>query len=508
MAGPIVLAPLLPLAGQAVLALGKGGLTRAATHSLVSGAAFQAGAEIVAQIAEWARGIGGEFDTTDDTGGINGCAEMKPGGYGQYQYRLEGGSWSSQTDIPIYTRAVRIAPQPAFPTGGGTWTKNCEVYSADDGTTDGIGGFATEGEANAVQFRILPTEGECANSESGGGHDWNEALPLPPMESNGCQINVEFHGFLAAEDGTGTVRPVFEWTPAVPPGRANGGVITGECNFQPTISVGGGGDGGDPPIILPGPGGPGGPFPPRSDGWWEAIAKGAAAGAVGAIVNQILNGVLTEQAAASFTLVAPCDVNDDGEPLTATWNFPPQSAPTRTLAHQSALMEIMQQHLNWKTPTCGNEQQPGEGDWRTISFRSDKTSPYGKSRLRKRFRYRSTSGWSYDDLINHWKDFVWQSGPVVVKHLGADWGAPQVWAATADEGKRVIRHAAGEAGIDPDQVGRWSISGSRSSRLGVSDTMRVETKGGYYWITARDGSDARPLVGVVPHPGSGFDITE
>jgi hypothetical protein len=213
--------------------------------------------------------------------------------------------------------------------------------------------------------------------------------------------------------------------------------------------------------------------------------------------------------AGSYTMVAPCDFDEEGNPAERTWTFEKTTQTGRLLMHQVAMMDMLQQHLVWKTPTCsGNDKPDLEGDWRTISFRSDNTSPYGKSRLRKRFRYRSTSGWSYDDLINHWKDFVFQSGPVIVQHSGSSWGTPQVWAATADEGKRVIRHAAGEAGIDPDQVGRWSISGSRSSRLGVSDTMRVETKGGYYWITARDGSDARPLVAKVPHTVSGFDITE
>ena len=143
---------------------------------------------------------------------------------------------------------------------------------------------------------------------------------------------------------------------------------------------------------------------------------------------------------------------------------------------------------------CKDEKPVLEGEWRTISFRSDSVSPYGKSRLCKRFRYRGQQGFGLGEVVEHWKDFSFQSGPVIVQHAGSSWGTPQVWASTADEGKRVIRHAAGEAGIDPDQDGRWVISSSNSARYGVSDTMRVDTKGGYYWITARDGSDQRPLV--------------
>ena len=149
---------------------------------------------------------------------------------------------------------------------------------------------------------------------------------------------------------------------------------------------------------------------------------------------------------------------------------------------------------------CGNDTKPElEGDWRTISFISDETSPEGKSRLRKRFRYRSTSSIDLNGLVDHWKDFTWKAGPVCVRHSGASWGDPQVWASTADEGKRVIRHAGREAGLDPDQVGEWRISGSRNPRFGMPGTMRVNTTGGYYWITDRLESDNRPQV-LAPSP--------
>ena len=151
-----------------------------------------------------------------------------------------------------------------------------------------------------------------------------------------------------------------------------------------------------------------------------------------------------------------------------------------------------------KLKECACPENPvQEGDYRTISFRSDETSPYGKSRLRKRFKYRSQSGLDLGAVVDHWRDFTWQAGPITVSHFGSALGAPQVWAASIDEGKRVIRHAGGEAGIDPDQVGKWAIGGSDNARYGVSDTMRVDTTGGYYWITARDGSNGRPIVARV-----------
>jgi len=198
---------------------------------------------------------------------------------------------------------------------------------------------------------------------------------------------------------------------------------------------------------------------------------------------------------STYVMVAPCDKDAQGDNLEWEKTLPAEQGLPAIAARLEALSEQMSQHLAWKTPIC-NEQPEIEGDWRTISFRSESTSPYGNSRLRKRFRYRSTSGLGLGEIVDYWKDFSFQSGSVVVGHVGSSWGSPQVWAATADEGKRVIRHAAGEAGIDPDQVGRWAIGSSSSSRFGVSDTMKVDTTGGYYWITSRDGSDNRPVVAL------------
>ena len=173
--------------------------------------------------------------------------------------------------------------------------------------------------------------------------------------------------------------------------------------------------------------------------------------------------------------------------------LPPRDYNPRFDDIDDDLDEIQKELEKLKECACP-EEEPIEGEFRTISFRSDETSPFGKSRLRKRLRYRSRSGLELGALVDHWKDFTWQSGAVRVQHLGASWGAPSVWAVDADEGKRVLLHAAGEAGIDPNQVGRWKVGSSNNSRIGVSDTMRVDTTGGYYWITARDGSDQRPLV--------------
>lgn len=172
----------------------------------------------------------------------------------------------------------------------------------------------------------------------------------------------------------------------------------------------------------------------------------------------------------------------------------PQANPFLGLAlRMDALAQMLSDHTLFKVPIC-NTSEELEGDWRTISFISDEKSPEGAGRLRKRFRYRSTSSIGLDGLVDHWKDFTFKAGAVCVQHNGASWGSPQVWASTADEGKRVIRHAGGEAGIDPDQVGQWRVSGSRNPRYGMPGTMRVNTSGGYYWISERLESNNRPQV--------------
>lgn len=199
----------------------------------------------------------------------------------------------------------------------------------------------------------------------------------------------------------------------------------------------------------------------------------------------------------TYSLTGVCeDVGTDEEQPETTWQIPDALNFAAVIARLDTMDAMLQQHLAWRTPTC--KRPTLQGDWRTITFISDEASGTRGDRLRKRFRYRSLNGLGLPQVIDHWANFTWQAGAVCVQHAGATWGTPQVWAASIDEGKRVIRHAAGEAGIDPDKNGRWVISGSSSARVGLPGTMRVCKKGGYYWITARDGPDGSPIVGSTP----------
>ena len=138
---------------------------------------------------------------------------------------------------------------------------------------------------------------------------------------------------------------------------------------------------------------------------------------------------------------------------------------------------------------CKNEKPVLEGQWVTTRWESDKKMDHSGRRLRKLFRYRTKSTRDLGQLSAYWQDFTWHAGDVCVIHKGAWWGTPQVWAESAEEGQRVIRHAGSEAGIDPDQVGRWQTSSSNSPRYGMSGNMRILKKEGFPWVSSRKGSN-------------------
>ena len=140
-----------------------------------------------------------------------------------------------------------------------------------------------------------------------------------------------------------------------------------------------------------------------------------------------------------------------------------------------------------KDCACDDPKPELLGDWVSIRFVSDGISPGGTNPLRKLFRYRSQSSRTDEQLREYWAGFTWQAGPVIVQHKGTWWGTPQVWASSAEEGKRVLRFAAGEAGATPDTDGEWVITGSASPRYGMPGTMRIQQYRGRDWVTSRLG---------------------
>ena len=180
---------------------------------------------------------------------------------------------------------------------------------------------------------------------------------------------------------------------------------------------------------------------------------------------------------------------EPGEWVTFEWNIEQANASLAIARRVDALAEIVNMSGWMKKATCAPEKVELKGDWVTTRWLSDEKMDHSGRRLRKLFRYRSQSSRDLGQLSSYWEDFSWTAGPVCVRHKGAWWGDPQVWASSAGEGKRVIRHAAAEAGIDPDQDGEWAVSGSRSPRYGMSGTMRIQRHKGFPWVASRDGAD-------------------
>ncbi len=189
-------------------------------------------------------------------------------------------------------------------------------------------------------------------------------------------------------------------------------------------------------------------------------------------------------------MVSVCEKDEDGEPISEAKEIPiePLRAPDAQIARLDAIAELLQAHKNFKQPIRREKPKP-EGQWVTTRWESDEKMVDSGRRLRKLFRYRTKSSRDLGQLSSYWATFTWKAGPVCVRHTGAWWGDPQVWAESTEEGRRVIRHAATEAGIDPDQVGRWATSSSRSPRYGMSGTMKILKKEGFPWVASRDGEN-------------------
>ena len=513
---------ILGAAGDAAITAGIG---LAAT-----GAGFKPGAVVAGAgaLAHYALSIacpydaGGESPSGGTFCGLNTgniCLEYEVG-YGVIQQLVDGKWLNVGVNYKIFqssTCATNISDEPDSKGYYGqnrtfTWlTLDGEVFSAP------VVLFSTNQNPNAVVLRSVqvPIDGvpsECTAKP--------RVEPVETVDGNDCNITVQMMGWGSTPGGT--IAPIMlteqdhvkqQWIDDKMWERENPGPISGypdrehfsTCSFAPFLSFPG--PNGDPITT---------PIEPGDD-FADALQRLAnlldeqyqdLKGDLDK-VNDKLDDLLDNEdgenpedpiAIPSGQIVFRAACDKDAEGNLEQMTYPLTGASTRNEALTSiyqlntTIAGMIQQHLLWKTPTCPEEEPELEGDARTISFRSDETSPYGKSRLRKRLRYRSGSGLGLGELVDHWKDFSFSAGPVRVIHTGYSWGSPSVWAANADEGKRVLRHAAAEAGFDPDQVGRWKVGGSDNPRLGVPGTMRVDTTKGFYWITERDGSDGRAIV--------------
>ena len=438
---------------------------------------------------------------------VDGCAQISDGGYGTLE-TYWGGQWRVFAGGELYaTECIEImGVEVSGPQSQGfTPVVTYRYRGGTEPMRANVDWFNTEAEAAAVKFRITPTQGECVRTG-------DDKPPFPPEmyepqpytdEVTNCNFNITFQG-MAQPVPDGPVKPVYLLQQAGQE-RAGGGVMGG-CNWPDTIFMpgdsGGGDDGGNEgPVYIPVPDGPLPPNGPDGVPWWAAPLLAASTNAALTLIGQGLQRMFPPTLPeGSFTLMAPCDKDEQDQPLTQTWTYPVQSWTERSMAHEITMLEALQTHLNWKTPICGYEKPPLEGQWVTTRWESIEKMDHSGRRLRKLFRYRTKSTRDLGQLSAYWADFSWRAGDVCVRHTGAWWGDPQIWAESEEEGQRVIRHAAAEAGIDPDQTGRWATSSSRSPRYGMSGTMKVALFEGFPWVASRDGAAWPNVLAKISDP--------
>lgn len=112
----------------------------------------------------------------------------------------------------------------------------------------------------------------------------------------------------------------------------------------------------------------------------------------------------------------------------------------------------------------------------------------------KRLGYRVQGSTSQESQAAQWEGFTFQGGPWQVIYRGP-WGAPQVWASSEEEGRRVLVKMCGAAGIDPDDPrGQWWVAKSEHPRHQRVATYRTAMKFGLPVVTVRRGPDGAPIL--------------
>lgn len=416
-------------------------------------------------------------------------------------------SWVRYSTISPWIDATEIVSvQVVGPDLSNKYTSKMTYLRLSGSTNEAvISNLQTQEAAAAVAWRLDPKSGVCGAGD-------NQPDPLPPNYDapipvtdpvTSCNYTVSLQGFVR-ETPDQLARPVYIVESAATSRNSYGRI--GGCSLEPTIVIGGGGDGGNnppyPPIPVPSPLPPPGP---DGEPWWlDLVGKVLQAGAAGAaakLVEELLNSPLP---ATSKSIYAACQYKEDGTPEELTINFPEQKYQDRVLDALTAQVDFAQQFFLWKTPTCDCSPSPVTGDPVTINFESAEYSPFGNDRLRKRFVYFDQSGSTLEQTTDHWKDFVWQAGGVAVFCKGTALGKPQVWAATEDEAKRVINHAAAITGADMSKA-EWITTTSKDPRYGVPGEMHVmRGKNGTFGITKRGKPSGSPPA-LAPNPtlGSG-----
>jgi hypothetical protein len=342
-------------------------------------------------------------------------------------------------------------------------------------------------EEKITQLRMFDNGSECIKQPD------PDPGPLPPDPVEpitgyspilNCTLTATLNGFRLNSDGTAS--PIITYTTDQTTQRRIGSTLDNPiiegCNWYGDL-VYTGPSNCDCPVVTPLP-----PFPPPIPAPPEP----------GACPDPCPEPVPEPLDSERYFMQAACNREPDGQLEEWEQLIGPVPGLEGIALRLKALNSQISQALKWKTPICPPERPDLLGDWVTVRFESLEPSPQGTRPLRKLFRYRSQSAYDLGQIAEYWENFQWNAGPVCIQHKGGWWGTPQCWAQNADEGKRVIRFAGLEAGIDPDAIGEWVISGSSDPRFGMPGTMRVAKVQGLEWVTSRQGPSGLPLSTVDP----------
>ena len=430
--------------------------------------------------------------TVDDRGPLGNLCWETDGGMELVQYRN-----GVETGVTIFNIKRIISSSYNYDFGGASVYR--VEYERTTGGTD-IGGYTAgtdyTGTVHSIAMRFV--SGSCTTTGPG---DVSPPTPVTYTDTDSsCELTVHWEGVVT--DGSGTPQPVYRIEPAATGARAGGGIIQG-CNFEPVLYVGGGGGGQQPPFTIPIPDNP----QPGPDGrpWWLPLVEAALGGIIGAATKKILDE-LTEESVAGrvYRLTSVCETNDQGEPISQSREvvIPDLSLLQGAIYRLDAIEYLLQGLKDFKQPIC--RPSKGQGDLVTVHFESDEPSIAGERPLRKTLNYRDQMASDLAAHAAHWENFSWQAGDVIVYHEGATWGKLTVWANSADEGKRVIRHAGTISGVNPDAEGEWAVTHSSSARYGRTGTMRLAKRksgqGMVLRISKRGTPDGLPIVPVDPAP--------
>lgn len=482
-------------ASCAFLLAAGGTATQVAAYNLLTGNLVVGGvAAAAAGIAVYAYGKGCQWDSTPPTPGDDVTLPCCPQSI-QYTDEAQCWGWGAYRVSDGYYNIVRIGRSfgytgswrrgyvepPSAQGASGKWVlKECNLIDGDQGSIPSV----YFDPAVWRDVHIVPPQGiDCSP----------EPTPLPQPYTytdpdDGCQISVQMEGWAVTGDGNYT--PVWRMDPILPPAvKAGGGAIIGACNFAPTYYFDGGGGGPRGPFPVPPVPGPG-----NEPGWLDPLLDFLSDLGSNIITDKLKELFEAPLPAYQYTMRAACNYKQDGTFETYTINLPAEIYSERMLSLQEMQMDFLQQHLLWKTPTCSGGGQSVSGDAVSINWVSDEYSAAGGNKLRKLFTYFDQNNTTLEATVDHWKDFSFEAGAVIVSINGTDLGKPQVWASSVDEGKRVIEHAAAIAGVDLKDA-EWIVTAPRSARYGQPGTMRVQ-RGleGSYFITKRDGPSGLPEV--------------